>query len=715
MDPDNDNRNFDHSVAIVQLLREVVSQAFEHHTMQISELLNLLQPDARVIERRLMVYFISTHGDKDVVKPLLHDKDLFNDFRLKNEVANLFRKHFGELDTNAKAAVLEWIEDGPSDVGHQGHEDHWKLCKYSWISHFLSDKQLVRYTQLRGQFEEDALDLADRNSHGSGVSWGHVSPLSYDQLAKLPIGQVIESVNSWQPPTGTRFRSPSVEGLADVFNTIVTKNAREWSDSAMSLTRMKNVYISRAMNGWLTYAREHADLNWSAMMDLVDYILSRSTGTPTDAANAGVNQCAIIDHDWKWTRSTIAELIGKACDHGVNIVLFPRFLAALEVIAQDDPSSAIESRKTFFHRDHGTDALNSVRGKVAAALCDLALWLAKDDPAWDAAGGEFTGDIERLRPILNVIEQQLHDTSTANAPTWASYALRANQLRWIAPVWFNQAVVLKLNLNGRKDDQLAPWAFWLTFLKFQNAHRIWLHELRSCYEATIPWLESQDKEKIESIGGLHNFFEHLTVLYWQGDLELEGGGLIARTFNGGTFGLRIHAMHFAGRAIKDGEEPPPHVLDRFMALWDWYWQIFGIIDVTESNHNRRRFSPFGDWVASGRFGSLWTLERFLACLRADADADHGEDEIEQISKWLPDHPEHVLEACRLMIINDQNGWRMHLWKDPVKMILDASVGRVDAAGKRRELVEAIILRGHASLFNLTEENDTPGCGPSPNE
>lgn len=705
-DPDNSDR--DAGVALVELLRDVARWSFDAGKLTSEQLLEALESNQSVIEKRLSIYFTSNFYSGALCDEIMSTRGLFDDPLYKNEVANLYKKHFATASPQVRNTVLSWIEAGPDDEDDRKFLDHWRLCKLSWLSESLTDESLIQYSALLEKFGPDALDLADRNHHMTS-GWGSVSPFTVDELTALPIDQAVKLVTEWKPSVSGAFRSPSLDGLADTFGKVVANNAVKWSQSALSISGMKPYFVSRSLNGWLAYARDKSDLDWSRLMDLADHVLALPISyNSTDGGNGSVNP-KFLDHDWKWTRQCIAELISKACDHGVDISIRPRFIAALSKMIDEDPASSIVSDKDFILNDHASDALNSGRGKVAVALCDLAVWTAKADPTWDADRGDFGGDLSAIKDALSLIEQQLADVSSANAPTWAAYGFRANQLRWLAPQWYQAHVVDRITLVEIERDKPATWAFWMTFLKYQNPHRVWFRTHEASYRAMPVWMHGVEPERQEQMEVISSFLNHLMVYYWQGDLDLQDGGLIDEAFANAVPGKRMQAICYVGAALDRGEVPLEDVCQRFRALWKWYWSTYGVRDVAVREEDRHRQGLIGDWIASGHLGTEWSLTTLLEYLSHDSEAEHGDDVLVRLEEWCPSYPVQVLDATRLLVIGDLEGWRMHLWKEHVQNICEMTKGMVlpEVRQARANLLEALIRRGHVQFADKSLKPNTP--------
>jgi hypothetical protein len=695
VEKDADNSDYDADVALVELFREVVGWAIAARAATPQFIAQQVVPSRSLIEKRLSVYLVGKYGSQGDADALMSNEALIDDVDVKNEVANLFKGRFAGASDPVKATVFAWIDRGPGGEDQQ-EIDHWRFCKLSWVRSSLSGDRLHQFNTLLATFGAEALTLADR-SHHMEVGWGSTSPYSAGELTGLSLQDVVAKVSGWIPPGSRGFQSPTIGGLADAFGQAVAANAVTWSSDAMAIARMKPYFVSRALNGWLTYARDHHDLDWSSLMDLAEHILAQPDDRPTPPADQAGDP--YLDHDWKWSRQNIADLIEKACDHGVSIALRPKFIGILSSLVGADPTSSILDAKDFFERDYASDGLNSFRGKVANALCSLVVWTAKADPAWKSTGGQFTGDLSRVQDALTLIEKHFADATSANSSTWASYALRSPQLRWISAEWYKATIADRVSPRKSTNEAFSPWAFWITFLQFHNAHRQWLAMHQVAYAETAVWIAEARSDQGQPPKFLGFYFRHLMVYYWQGDLDLADGQMIAVAFANASPSTRMQAMQFVGNALERGQAPPPEVRERFHRLWRWYWDKYGKEDMASRSAERHRQSLMEGWIASGHLGKEWSLTSFLDYLAHDAESEHGESVLKRLEAWAPAFPTMTLDATRLLVLGDRQGWRMSLWEAPIGRLLSATKASTDdrVIKARSNLREALVRRGHVQF------------------
>jgi len=701
---EKDNSDWDAKSALVKMIISFSACICEALDGGLAQCLSVFSEFDQGIFKRIEYHILGLHGTINDIDPILADNGNFENVLVKNEMANLFKRWFSLASGGTKAAVLDWIDSGPSDVQGEGGSrrvDHWKMCKLSWISDSVDESRRAEFDRLKLQFGPNALDLADRSHHMTS-GWGQTSPFTVEELETLPLGEVVNKVNDWVAPPREDIHSPSIEGLAQTFGTFVAKDLEYWSKNAMLIAGMKRYYVSRAFSGWLTGVRDNRNVDWSGLMDLAEYILTLPVKGSDPAEAHDDSGPGTLDRDWKWTRQDIAELISKGCDRGVDIALRPRFLAALTKMIDDDPASSIVDSAEILKGDHATDALNSSRGKVASALCDLAVWTAKSDSEWKSDQAQFHGDVKRFADVQSLMEHHFQSASNANASAWAAYALRANQLLWLHPKWFQEVVVNRIALAHSTPDAMAPWAFWLTFLKFQNAHGVWLKTFRQSYEHTATWLAMLNGEQQTGIEAIGDYLEHLMVYFWQGELEIGPGSLIQLAFINAEPSKRMQAMTYVGQALKRSEESPPaDIVRHFQSLWEWYWPTYGKADVETRKEDRHRQCLFGDWLASGFLGAEWSLKYFLDYLGKDDQSDHDEDEFKRLDLWCGDHPLNVLNITTLLVHGDREGWRTNMWKESIASILNKTKvlkdPHVEAA--RDCFLVALIKRGRLDFFS----------------
>src|SRR5690606_6207501 len=121
----------------------------------------------------------------------------------------------------------------------------------------------------------------------------------------------------------------------------------------------------------------------------------------------------------------------------------------------------------------------------------------------------------------------------------------------------------------------------------------------------------------DDVDGMRNPFgrlaEHIVLLYGRGDFGAKldealktNDGLLRRLLLESSERLRTYAMTFIGRTLQNHDNKiEPDVLQRFMDLWDWYWQEIGREDAQKNPSS----SAFGYWFSSGAFKVDWALDR----------------------------------------------------------------------------------------------------------
>lgn len=719
IDSDSDNYQNEAEIVLIETFRDAIRAGIEEEILTPSDAIGCVSPTRQYIERRLHIYLVNMYGDQPSADLLMGERNLLDDGQLKNEAANLFRRRFAQASPEVRSQVLQWIKDGktgeqetPKNEEHALSRDSWRMNRLSWIRDQLPAEELRLLATLQEKFGQDSLIFADRDHHGA-FRWGSISPHTAVELASLSIDDAVLRVTAWTPSGQGGFNSPTIEGLADVFGQAVARNAATWSSSAIRIAEMKPYFVSRALNGWLTHAKANADLDWRGLLDLIDVILLRPSQDSIWVDLERAERPSSLDHDAKWMRGTIADLIEEAFKQGASIELRPRFLMALTTMIDDDPASSITQEKDFFELDHPSNALNSNRGKVASALCAMLSWTAKTDPLWREQGANFTGDLSILDDVHSLIERHLNDRTNQQGSTWAAYGFNANQLRWLDPTWYQTHIADKLVLAQAQEGSLAPWAFWATFLRFQHAHRIWLAVHSESYKGTAHWLQTISHARQSSIKFISDYLKQLMVLYWRGEINLEIEGVLATAFANTNAQNRMQAILFVGKSMDRKEEPPQETRDRLTTLWEWYWTKYGIQDVTTRRPDPHRNSLFGEWFSSNYFDPTWSITTFLSYLTADAEAVHSGNEFQQLVEQCGNFPTQSLDAGRQLVLGDRQGWRMYHWSEHVQGLWQATSHHQEPAIQRARSLfrEAMVRRGHGGLIG--EAPPSPDVPPPP--
>jgi len=331
------------------------------------------------IFKRIAIRLISDNWDKyknilwsELNKP--YGRYFLIDPNIRIELDSLFRNNVKNLTQSDKNIIQDYIEQGPvykySD--EQIRIDRWKQ---EWYSSLKSDPEFkVKYDKLRAKTNVD-LQIKEDSSY---FRVGRLSPKTAEQLAELPIDEIIKYFNEFR---SSGFNEPDINGLAEEIENVIQRNPEKYINDLEKFIDAKYLLVYEIISAIRKVWAEKKPIDWENILSfLLKYFQSdkfKSDELLTEDDDWQINHNGIIgeiswlirdaikDDDWSMPSSCI----------GLSIELLKLCLNKAEERSLDD-----EFREQLF-RDPVTYALNSSRGKVLTSVIFLSLWIARTDPS----------------------------------------------------------------------------------------------------------------------------------------------------------------------------------------------------------------------------------------------------------------------------------------------------------------------------------------------
>jgi len=193
--------------------------------------------------------------------------------------------------------------------------------------------------------------------------------------------------------------------------------------------------------------------------------------------------------------------------------------------------------------------------------------------------------------------------------------------------------------------------------------------------------------------------QHLMTLYGRGQLAIDDdSGLLRKFILESVPEIRRRTIGFVGSSLNNDNPLPEEVIERFMRLWELYWEKCGPADV----EGEATSSLFGMWFTSRKFPVEWSLiqlEKFvLAAQKVEPDdliverlAEIGDNDIARSINVL-DH-----------LVRHDEGWGMHTWQKQAMKLLHAGLqSEVVVRQKAVQLIDYLGRRGYVEFGTLLE-------------
>ncbi len=713
------NRDYDFAGGVVGCVREAFERAIQSKQMVLDEALQILVQYPYLVFKRLRLHLIGEFAEQnlELARETMLDRRLFEEYGCKHEHARLLAKRFPMLDSTQQAQWLGWVQSGPTGrlaeiIASEGAENaearrrYWRFERLHWVRDHLTGEHRAFYQEMLAKCGEP--DMADLNFRSGPVRWGSESPIALVELSEITFEEAVERVSSWRPEQ-PRCMGPDVEGLASVFEQYVATNPREFSSNGAVLIERPAPFVRKFVDQMSKGVEAGCQIDLFSVLELCDWVLSR----PVDERTTPEEERGfLVDKDWRWTRQEVGKLVENICTaKDGDVPRYPlmglrqRLWGMIEVLCHDRPGSSLareDSEKDPRTHDYLNFAINSPRGKAVEAALEYARWVANHVKELEGKKEIIPGGFDAMPEVREMLGWQIApDNRTVDA--MAVIGSRIGLLYWIDKEWLGKNVHRLFSLEEMRKTPAVPeaWAAWNAVLVWGHAH-IELHRILKPHFAfaveQAADIESSERHREEPMRRLG---EHLMLFYGRGQLGLdEDGGLIRRFIENASADLRRHTISFVGQSLDKNEAIPPDVIERFMSLWEEYWAGRGKKDAEE----KPDAWLFGWWFSCGKFADQWALDQLeqFVNVAPTPEPDH------RIGKRLAEiaHVD-IRKSVRIldrMIRGDQEGWRLHTWRDQATEILRQAM-KVD--GEARDTAIALInhigRRGYTEFGELLHE------------
>ncbi len=697
------NRDYEFAGVVVGYVREGFDRAIASRSLSLDAALEILGEYDYLVFRRIRLYLIGEFAEQNpgLARMTMLDRDLFEDYGCKHEHARLLGKRFDMLDLDQQTEWFQWIQEIPTERlrevlnalddsdASQRHRDYWRFERLHWVRDYLAGEHKEFYEQMLAQCGEP--DMADLNFRSGPIRWGNESPMTVEDLCKMPFEEGVDEVSSWKAKE-PRSMGPNVEGLASTFGQYVATGPEQFSRKAEILIGRPAPFVRK----FITQIRESigsgCEIDLLGVLKLCQWVISQPVEQRT---TPGYDQGLLIDKDWQWTRDEICGLLRTVCTANSDGEaryspddFRERIWELLEPLCHDRPSPLHEDGQFQDDprvRDYLNFAINTPRGRALDTVVEYSRWVANHVKQGDGKNEIVPGGFDVMPEVRRMLEWQLAKANKT-VESAAILGARMGLLWWIDKQWLSDNICYLFPLDEMKERPPVPeaWAGWNAVLVWGGPHIEFYRALKPQFAYAV-----EQVGNIESKGGhreepMRRLGEHLMILYGRGQLGLdEDDGLIRKFLASANPSLRRHTISFVGQSLEGDEKVPSDVTQRFVALWEEYWAGPGKEDAEE----KPNAWLFGRWFSCGRFPEQWALEqleRFVE-VAPTPEPDHA------VTKKLAEiaHVD-IARSVRIldrMVQGDKEGWRIHGCVDEARAILRQAM---KDAGDARETAVALI-------------------------
>ncbi len=656
-----------------------------------------------LLHRRIALHVLAVvPGSAEMAEERIVNRDVFDERHVKHEYAELLRSRLGEVSSEGRRTVLDWVLAGPdleefrrlyssaSPEDEVAYVEIWKRDWLSIVADHLAGADMERYRELvakRGEAE-----------HPDFVSWietgfGDRTPLSAEDMNEMSADSVIEYLATWEPDEGAGWGfGASMRGLGRTFEAAVTHRVADFAAVANRIETLDPTYVRSFLSGFEAAVKAGASVPWDQPIRLIASALEHPFENDDDT----------LSHDrdpgWSWTRGQAASLIREGVadrDNRIPFELRQSVWSVLESLTRDPhPTPADETTAAgYSSMDPYTQSINTNRGKAMHAVVAYALWCRRELDAHNIDAAEGFDLIPEVRTVLDEHLNPETDPSLAVRSVygkWLPWLILLDE-RWVA------ANITRI-LPRAAELAVLRDAAWNTYIGWCPPFNQVYDALRHEYEAAVDRVPSEgtvgftgDERADAKLG------EHLVTFHGRGCLQ---PALLERWFDRVDDELAARVMDFLGRSLNntEGDIDPP-VLQRIRQLWDARLQAI----AQEPEAHKNEADAFAYTFASAKLDDDWSLAGLEITLRPAGPRWSGRPVIGRLAEMADTKPAEATRCTLRMLKGTVNDWDHLGWRDQVSDVLAATHHTTDpeAIENRNAIVDHYVTRGDHDFRDYT--------------
>ncbi len=295
------------SELLVDATRDTIESALRDDVGRLTDIISSLRKRAakRSIFQRLLLHVIRVFREPAaaIVREQLIDVSQFQSREVKHEYSLLLRDGFPLLSDEERKRVLDAVEAGPVRYGDlqtpearaefATYSRFWKRDRLSLIQKHLDASWRSVYEGLVKEFGQ--AEHPEFSSYHQSWS-GPTSPKTADELAAMPIHELVEYLVVWRPKRD--FMDHSAEGLGRALEKLATNRSQDLLREQEKLRRIHPEYIGSIVAGLTQALKSGAKLDQGELVSFLSWV-SQQTTEPYELPGR------YIDRDWTQVRRRI--------------------------------------------------------------------------------------------------------------------------------------------------------------------------------------------------------------------------------------------------------------------------------------------------------------------------------------------------------------------------------------------------------------------------
>ena len=654
---------------------------------ELRNIVELLEARQWSIFRRIVLHLV-LYGSRDLalVEARLGSQELFDDGQLRPEYDRLLAAHFTALGEDTRTAILAMIDRGRNVDAHVEwvRTVHGRDPTADELRAYVEVWQQERLAPMADQLPEDwrtryELFLATHGppaSGPSGLGGGFVvdrSPTTAEELAALDVDELILYLKDFAPSGD--FLGPSKSGLGTTLTDVVAANPTRYLSAAGRLGALDVEYAHGVLNGVLRNVTGGAEVEWAHVLDLCEAIVAHPRVAPDGRE---------IEDGWGWVRLDVMRLLcaGFTATHALQDEHRARAFAVIQATASDPHPSPIDEERYGPPNMSPDDlALNSVRPRALDAAVQYGIWIYRRHSD------------DSFREVTELLDEHLDPTTDPSVAVRSVLGSQFSNLMALDGTWASQAAD---RIFPAKETYRPLWgAAWDAYLwrGLQNKPT-WL-ALRDQYALAVTRVVPNADDRRQQSRD-HALANHLTSLYWAGELPLEEG-LMAEFLAIADDETRRQALESIGRGLaQEGPELEPAVMNRLFALWDSRVEAARSTPSTE-------LSAFGWWFCSTRLPAESRIKGVKDALAFSGSVEPAHMVLDQLATLSSEEPRRAADLLAAMVEHESDGWRLSIWDDSATKVIRAAFASSDSEAVRlaREAASRAAARGHTTWLDVS--------------
>jgi hypothetical protein len=679
-----------------------VNQIAEKDESQVSTLVQFMDDRPYSLFKRIAMHIMihyprTTH---DLIATYLNKLDLLNDIGIVNECTFLLKENFRTLNSDQQEIILKWINDGPdldmykdsreklhgtrpTEKDALAYRKRWQRDRLALIEMDLPISSKNFYDDLVEEMGEPrSLEIDSYEAYGR---MGSTSPIGTKELKEMTTQDIIKFLKSWKATDD--FFGPSNEGMYSVLKEIIAEEPDRFAKDAVEFQSLDPIYIRALILGLRDAIELDRVFDWSLVIRLCREIISEYV------AFEGAIADATYDSDLKSTCHYIAELISIGLENRKGVIPFhfrSDVWSLIEILSEDsDPTSERETQNidSGSSRNLADFCIKTIRGESIIAVIKYGSWvrtyLEKTPDILERSAIGF----DMIPEARKALERHLDFSVDSSLSIRAIYGLYFPVLVYLDNNWARNNIDSIFPLEESKRSLFE--AAWGTYLVFCRPERKIVKMLKGQYSIAVERLKLITEDSGQFLNQYEhvecNLAEHLMILYWMGELELdEPDGLILRFWNNAPESLREYALQFMGFSLKHTEgNISAQVLERFKRIWEFRYGI-----VSKSNGISNELRSFSWWFLSNKLDDAWKLSQFEKALGLISDFRLDLLVVKKLAEISSEMPRESIKCLDLIIRKIKNKSRIHLWRKSAEVIIKNALDSEDV--ETRTVAENLI-------------------------